>query len=131
MKRTVLAWGPPVLWALVLFFLSELRSAPSIAAPLLAVPDKLLHFLLYAALGVLLAWARHTSGARVRHGFLVALGSAYGAADEWHQSFVPGRSPDVLDWVADVAGVVVGYFLVVHLLGRGRASRKPKHADSE
>jgi VanZ family protein len=30
--------------------------------------------------------------------------SAYGASDEFHQSFVPNRSCDVLDWAADTFG---------------------------
>jgi VanZ family protein len=33
----------------------------------------------------------------------------YGASDEWHQSFVPGRYPAVSDWLADAAGIVIGY----------------------
>jgi VanZ family protein len=33
--------------------------------------------------------------------------SAYGASDEWHQSFVPGRSTDVRDWIADTIGAAL------------------------
>ena len=46
------------------------------------------------------------------------MGALYGGSDEWHQSFVPGRSPTLGDWVADVAGVVLGYGLVL-LLTKG------------
>jgi VanZ family protein len=38
----------------------------------------------------------------------VAISSAYGASDEWHQSFVPGRSSDVHDWYADTLGALAG-----------------------
>ncbi|MBF0358995.1 MAG: VanZ family protein [Magnetococcales bacterium] len=31
----------------------------------------------------------------------------YGASDEWHQSFVPGRYADIFDWYADAAGAAV------------------------
>ncbi len=34
----------------------------------------------------------------------VGVASAFGASDEWHQSFVPGRSAELADWVADTAG---------------------------
>ena len=30
--------------------------------------------------------------------------SVFGASDEWHQSFTPGRSATVADWVADTLG---------------------------
>jgi VanZ family protein len=33
---------------------------------------------------------------------------AFGISDEWHQSFVPGRSADVLDVLADAAGGALG-----------------------
>jgi VanZ family protein len=36
----------------------------------------------------------------------------YGLSDEWHQSFVPGRTPDIVDIVTDAFGAAVGLFLV-------------------
>jgi VanZ family protein len=36
----------------------------------------------------------------------LALSSLYAISDELHQVFVAGRSPDVLDWVADSAGAL-------------------------
>jgi len=36
--------------------------------------------------------------------------SLYGASDEWHQSFVKGRSSEIADWLADTLGAV---FLLV------------------
>jgi VanZ family protein len=38
----------------------------------------------------------------------LSLASLYGATDEFHQSFVPGRSADVLDWLADTLGAALG-----------------------
>ena len=35
---------------------------------------------------------------------VIVFSSLYGASDEWHQSFVPGRSNDVWDWLADTVG---------------------------
>ena len=37
-----------------------------------------------------------------------AVTSAYGASDEWHQSFVPLRDSNIRDWVTDVLGGSVG-----------------------
>ena len=43
----------------------------------------------------------------------VLLALAYGISDEIHQSFTPGRSPDVMDVVADTIGAGVGVAAVV------------------
>jgi VanZ family protein len=44
--------------------------------------------------------------------------SALGAADEWHQQFIPGRRMDARDWLADTAGAVSGLSLVTALRRR-------------
>ncbi len=33
--------------------------------------------------------------------------SIYGLSDEWHQSFVPGRYADIMDWLADTLGATI------------------------
>ena len=38
----------------------------------------------------------------------LAIAAGYGAFDELHQWFVPGRSADVRDWFADVSGALIG-----------------------
>ena len=43
----------------------------------------------------------------------VLIVSAFGVTDEWHQSFVPGRSCDVFDWLADTAGAALAVALYV------------------
>ena len=53
----------------------------------------------------------------------IAIASLYGLSDEYHQLFVPGRTFDVLDIVADVVGSVVGASAV------GAWSRITKLAD--
>jgi len=37
-----------------------------------------------------------------------AIAATYAASDEWHQSFVPGRTSDFRDWLADAAGALAG-----------------------
>jgi VanZ family protein len=32
----------------------------------------------------------------------------FGALDEWHQQFIPGRSMDLFDWLADFSGATIG-----------------------
>lgn len=116
------AWGPAAAWAAVLFFLSS-QSLVGYGGLWRQIPDEVLHLGAYAVLGATLAHARFHGGRRVPHGAMVLLGTLYGLSDEWHQSFVPGRSPSLGDWVADVAGVVSGYGLCWIFL-TGLASRR-------
>lgn len=44
----------------------------------------------------------------------IVLVSAYGVSDEWHQSFTPGRSVEVADWVADTSGGALAVLLYRH-----------------
>lgn len=113
------AWGPALAWVAVLFFLSRLTAVPEPLQALTVVPDKVIHALLYTVLGAAFAWGRRRSGWAPPHTALIALGSLYGALDEWHQSFVPGRTPEVGDWVADTVGVILGYWTFTMIL-RGR-----------
>lgn len=118
MTDTVRAWGPAVAWAGVLFFLSSLSEVPG--ASRLPVDDKVAHLLLFSILGLALAWTRSgpPGPLRLSPGALIALGAAYGASDELHQAFVPGRTPSLLDWGADIVGVTLGYTLGATLLSR-------------
>ena len=126
-SRGAIAWGPAVLWALGLFLLSEVQITQPRLQPLLVIPDKLVHFALYFGLVGILALARWVSGTDVWHVVLLAVGCTYGAVDEWHQSLVFGRTPAVADWLADVAGVFVGYLIVA--LVKARGSRNTDYLD--
>ncbi|MBD0319601.1 MAG: VanZ family protein [Gemmatimonadetes bacterium] len=64
------------------------------------------HFGAYSVFGAALAYGGAATGVGALP--LVIAGSLYGVSDEVHQSFVPGRSPDPLDWVADTLGVIAG-----------------------
>ena len=67
--------------------------------------DKLVHGSIYAVLGWLSARAADSSSLRATLIVLVAV-ALFGVADEWHQRFIPGRSSDTTDWVADTLGAV-------------------------
>jgi len=103
-------WGPVVAYMALIFFLS---SRPDIQLPG-PESDKAWHSMGYAGLGALLTRAAAGGlGQPVSLGhaaLAVAVATAYGATDEWHQSFVPGRVADLLDLRADAIGAVVGTF---------------------
>lgn len=74
------------------------------------------HFIAYFILGFLQINALYINGVRSKKGFLIALIIAvlYAASDEFHQTFVPGRSGELRDVLIDSAGALTGisiYFL--------------------
>lgn len=115
----LVAWGPATLWAAVLFYLSS-RSFPD-GPPLPGISDKVVHLLLFGTLGALLAWGRFRAAPSLHHGLLLALGLLYALSDEFHQRFIPGRTPSGWDLLADGVGLVAGYAAVT----RWVAARQP------
>jgi VanZ family protein len=124
--RRLLPWLPAIAWAGVIFYLSSRSSLP--AEPRIPHFDKVAHFGAYALLGGLLAFA--TDRARLSVAVAVVLALAYGASDEIHQMFVPGRSPDVLDWAADAAGVLTACLLYTRWRSRRAAAHAAAGADA-
>jgi len=74
-------------------------------------PDKVAHMILYALFGFLLYLTMKNSPypSFSAHAmlFAIAIGVIYGISDEFHQSFVPGRSANIPDLVADGLGVTL------------------------
>ena len=83
---------------------------------------KLAHFSEYALLGfsLYLHITQLQKKWSVRLPLLWAwgIGTLYAASDEFHQSFVGGRGPSVVDVMIDSAGVIAGVLLMVWILRR-------------
>lgn len=81
------------------------------AAGLIPTPwDKLAHLLWYATLAGLLLL-----GLGLGHRawpWVLVVGLLRAGWDEWHQFDLPGRSPDIADWLADALGVMAGLGIV-------------------
>lgn len=106
-----LRWAPPAFWALAILLLTSIPN-PNIPAP--KDSDKVLHFGVYAILGVLTARAAGLRRDRFALCAAIVAGvSLFGAIDEWHQYFIPGRSPAVEDWIADSVGGLAGTLVVM------------------
>ena len=108
--RKAVPFLPAALYAAVIFALSAQADPLPFLPPGFLLQDKLLHGMAYAALGGLLVPGFRGAGRSALAALLLAVGvsSLYGATDEIHQSFVPGRTADVLDWVADTLGAALG-----------------------
>ncbi len=89
------------------------------------------HGPLYCGLGALVALALverdgappFRFGAR-RAVLAVLLTMVYALADEWHQSFVAGRSPDAVDSMTDLGGATFAVLLTALLVGAATSKRK-------
>ena len=117
MKRLLWIWGPAVAQMAVIFGFSSV-SQPTIP---FGVSDHSGHLAGYAILGALglrgfasARWAGVRTAAAWRS---LLLSSAYGASDEFHQRFVPGRTPALDDWIADTLGAA-GAIICVVLIAR-------------
>jgi VanZ family protein len=89
-------------------------------------PDKLIHCVEYFVLGIFLFhWARLEFLSK-RHYLLLTLviGSLFGALDESYQRLIPGRTPDLWDWVLDTIGVVLSV-LVATFIWPTSLTKKP------
>ena len=99
-------WALPLIWSLVIL---SLTSIPNLQVSAPKNSDKVVHFLVYAVLGLLVARAKDVMPRQLARVAAVVIGvSLFGAMDEWHQGFIPGRFPDVRDWMADTVGGIAG-----------------------
>jgi VanZ family protein len=104
-----------LLYCLFIYWLSD---QPSLPAPnWFEYQDKLHHAGAYFIMAVL-AWRcdKHL----IRSPIILALAnlsfcSLYGVSDEWHQSFVAGRTTDITDWAADTIGAGLAVILLYKL----------------
>jgi VanZ family protein len=131
--RFLYYWLPIPAYAVLIFYLSTLP-ASSVHLPPISHIDKAAHVCEYGAFGMLLARAFAAGGAGLstRQAVLGAwiVATLYGASDEFHQFFVPTRSCEWGDWIADSTGGLVGaltFFWAVHRIGQ-RWRRAPGEA---
>jgi len=112
-----LAFLPAAAWSALLLYIGR-RDFGTGPESWWMPPDKLLHFVLYGVLGALLGSGWHAAGRRPSPALIVAAGALAGLYDEWYQQFVPTRSSDALDWIADGLGILAGFLLIAALQRR-------------
>ena len=97
-----------------IFFLSSL-SHPSV--PKFQYSDKVFHVIAYSTLGFFLVrsmrpWRKNWTWLQMA--LFGAIGCLlYGVSDEFHQHFVPPRSVELMDVVADGVGGLIGGVLTI------------------
>ena len=87
---------------------------------------KLAHFSEYAVLALCMAITLACHGVRGFKLFvcIVLFAAAFAAGDEYHQSFVPGRGPSVVDVLIDSSGAICMAVLLGIITRRRRARMK-------
>ncbi len=115
MDRRRIYFTALILWVVVTFLLTSIPN-PQFNVPIL-YSDKIAHSVFYGVMGFLCALWRRECGRPANRaslaGFLfVAL---VGAVDEVHQYWIPGRSMEFFDWLADAAGGGIGSLFSAYL----------------
>ena len=126
-RKVYLVYVPLILYWIMLFTATSL---PAANLPSVAISDKIKHFGAFFGLSVLLSLTLlyQNKNLLFKNYFLAAalvISSIYGLLDEIHQSFVPGRNSEFLDWIADSLGAAVGVFVVFYLLKKFKYFPKP------
>jgi VanZ family protein len=120
-----------ILWASSIYYLSSL-SGPEIERFGVHLWDKAAHFLAFFSGAVVLTCAlRFSTGwSWIRIGLIGAAAIAgYAATDEYHQLFIPHRSGgDLLDWLADALGGIVGAAFTILTYAFCQRSNRPAPA---
>lgn len=110
-SKTLKRWLPFFVWVILVFAGSSIPRPPESPFGMPAGADKVAHFLEYLILAFL--FYRGVRGERQRMGLqawfiVLATGFVIASIDEYHQAYIPGRDANILDWAADMAGIVTG-----------------------
>ena len=116
--KNYLVYLPLILYWLLIFVLTSL---PGNDLPNVKLSDKIEHFLAFGGLGFLL-----NLSLRIQNKFtlvkkypawsIILIVSAYAALDEIHQIWIPDRTCDIKDWMADTVGVTIGVIIMTILI---------------
>ena len=105
-RNILFYWLPPLVWMALIYYVSAQPTLPTLSYSLLdAVVKYGAHFVEYAVLALL--WYRAIYS-RFPHPKIQPLAliivAVYALSDEFHQSFVPGRSATWQDVAVDIIG---------------------------
>ena len=110
-QKFVWLWLPVLAWMGVIFWGSSIGSVPNAGGVVIdAIVHRSAHLLEFAVLGWLLLRAIGAGRAITRREVAITLivVTLYGASDELHQRFTPGRSSELSAVVFDAVGGLIG-----------------------
>ena len=112
--RALAAWLPAIVVAAIIFALSAQPHLHVTEGALDLVLRKCAHLTVYGllAMACVRGLAHHGLGQRAQLFGGGAIALAYAISDEFHQTFVPGRSGAPRDVAIDLVGIVAGLLLL-------------------
>ncbi|NTU65159.1 MAG: VanZ family protein [Chloroflexi bacterium] len=125
MKEFAKRWLPVIVWMGVIFIGSSIGDVPRVGGKTTdSLVHRAAHVLEFAVLGVLLLRAQSKDGPITKRATINTLivVAVYGASDEFHQRFTPGRSSEGVSVMLDVVGGAIG----AGVWRWWRSSRKPR-----
>jgi VanZ family protein len=132
-RKVYLVYVPLIVYWIMLFIATTI---PVSSLPSVDVSDKLKHFGAFLGLSVLLSLTLIYQNKILlfKKYFMVAafvISSLYGLLDEIHQSFVPGRNSEFLDWFADSVGAAIGIIIISYMIKKFNYLPKPANKFSD
>jgi len=109
--KKILFFTPAALYYAFIFYLSS--GSHDIKIDILFF-DKVIHIVEFALLGLLLSFGYFMSlksTLMVKAVLTICSGILLGGLDEFHQYFIPRRSVEFFDVIADAIGILIGLFL--------------------
>jgi len=115
-KRRILNWLPAILWAGLIYYLSS-QSGVHLPGGDFLFKDKVAHIFAYWVLCALVLFGcRGLKEIDFAMGVGLLIVIVYGFLDEIHQKSVPGRLCDPFDFIADSAGAVGCYMMILMIM---------------
>jgi VanZ family protein len=137
MAKKISRWACVIAWMAVIFYFSAQPHSGELTKHYLGgfnVPiRKAAHMTEYAMLFLLSRWATFgtTSDTSVQAWLPALLSVAYACTDEFHQSFVPGRSAQFSDVLVDSSGIFIAWLLTKFTKFSGSGKSKVSAKDSK
>ena len=119
LRLALVRWGPALVWMAAIFISS---ATPATKLPRFGGLDYAVkkggHFVAYGILALAYRRALGTPKSGLIATWLLAV--AYALLDEFHQSFVPGRHPSLIDALIYDGGGAMAALWIGRMLARGR-----------
>lgn len=112
MKKFLSLWLPVILWMIVIYIGSSIGGVPRVGGKAIdGMVHRAAHLIEFAVLGALILRAvSNGTRAIARREMIITLiiVALYGASDEFHQRFTPGRSSEFVAVLFDALGGLIG-----------------------